>query len=128
MKTNQPRDKRITREIRRLFWRGNWQSKGTLVITYLGRIPAIAAYNVFIPLVSAFGIQAILTHHFNDVTRYAVWVVILSLVYTIFWGTAGIAVSRNGTEGAKYVQNQAFAKLTDAQLAEEPLMTAPAEK
>lgn len=108
MQKNNERDKRITREIHRLFWRANFQNKKTLLLCYLGRIPAVAAYNVFIPLVSAYGIQAILTKQFDDVEKYAMWVIALSLIYCVLWTVGGIAVSKNAIKGAEYVQNQVF--------------------
>jgi len=102
------RDRRTTREIHRLFWRANIQHKPTIILNYLCRIPAVAAYNTFIPLMGALAIQAILTHNSADVTKYAWWVVILSLLYSALWATGGIAVSYNAIIGSKYVQNAVF--------------------
>lgn len=102
------RDQKITREIHRLFWSGNLVDKKTLIISYMGRIPAVAAYNIFIPLVSAYAIQAIINRQFDEVAKYAWWVIGLSLVYCIMWSIAGVAVSRNAIRGSEYVQQRVF--------------------
>ncbi len=54
------RDKFLSRRIHKLFWTAQFQDKPTLVISYLCRIPAVAAYNIFIPLVTAQAVQAII--------------------------------------------------------------------
>lgn len=109
MSTKHVRDKVITREIHRLFWQGNLQDKPMLLVNYLGRIPAIAAYNIFIPLFSAYAIQAIISRHFEQVPMYAWWVVGLSLLYCAFWTIGGIAVTRNAIRGSVFVQNKIVA-------------------
>lgn len=103
------REKHITREIHRLFWEANFQSKVSLTLCYLMRIPAVAIYNIFIPLVGAYGIQAILNRQFGAVQEYAVWVVVLSVVYSVLWSLGGLAVSRNAIVGSEYLQNKVFA-------------------
>lgn len=110
-KSERQRDRKITREIHRLFWSGNFRDKKTLVISYIGRIPAVAAYNIFIPLVSAFAIQAIIDRQFDDVAKYAWWVIGLSLIYCVMWSIAGVAVSRNAIRGSEYVQEKVFNSL-----------------
>ncbi len=102
------RDKHITREIHKLFWQGNFQSKGTLITGYLTRIPAFAAYNTFIPLASAYGIQAILARNFSNVSTYATWIIVLALIYSVLWTTGNIVITKNSIIGAKYVQNKVF--------------------
>ncbi len=106
-KTNH-REREITRQIHRLFWRGNLQDKRALALCYLTRIPAVAAYNTFIPLVSAYAIQAILTRHFDKVGPFALWVVVLSLLYCVLWAIGNITVGKNAIKGSEYVQNQIF--------------------
>ena len=108
IKPKHDRDKVITREIHRLFWEGNLQDKRGLVLNYLGRVPAVAAYNIFIPLVTAYAIQAILTRNFASVNTYALWVVILSLAYCVLWVMGAIFSSRNALIGHKYIYNKIF--------------------
>lgn len=108
MKATPSRDKHITREIHKLFWQGNLQDKKTLAVAYLCHIPAIAAYNVFIPLVGAYGIQAILTRRFDSVNGYALLVIVLSIVYSVLWSIGGAAVSKNAIRGSVYIQNKIF--------------------
>lgn len=103
------RDKHIMREIHRLFWEANFVFKSALWLSYLGRIPAVAAYNIFIPLVSALGIQAIVAKDTELVEKYAVWVVLLAIFYCMSWSFAGVQVSRNAIKGAEYLQDKVFA-------------------
>jgi ATP-binding cassette subfamily B protein len=103
------RDKEITRQIHKLFWQGNLRDKKTLAINYLGRIPAVAAYNIFIPLVSAWGIEALVAGDIARVQQYALWIVGLAVVYCVFWSIGGIAVSKNAIAGSEYVQEKVFA-------------------
>jgi len=112
-KKDQRREKEITREIHRLFWRGNLQSKSTLIFCYLTRIPAVAAYNAFIPLVSAYAIQAILTRDFNSVNKYALWVLLLSITYSILWATGSTLISKNAIRGSEYVQEKIFSNFLE---------------
>lgn len=108
-KKERQRDRKITRQIHRLFWSGNLVDKKTLIISYICRIPAVAAYNIFIPLVSAYAIQAIINRQFDEVTKYAWWVIGLSLVYCVMWSIAGVAVSKNAIKGSEYIQHKVFA-------------------
>jgi ATP-binding cassette subfamily B protein len=103
------RDKHIMREIHRLFWEANFVFKRALWLSYLGRIPAVAAYNIFIPLVSALGIQAIVARDTALVERYAVWVVLLAVFYCISWSFAGVQVSKNAIRGSEYLQDKVLA-------------------
>jgi ATP-binding cassette subfamily B protein len=105
---NKQRDKYVTREIHRLFWKANFIDKKTLLISYLGRIPAVAAYNIFIPLMGAYGIQAILDKQLGQVTTYAWWIIGLSLTYCVLWSMAGITVSKNAIIGSRYIHNKVF--------------------
>jgi len=97
-------DKAITRQIHRLFWKANFIDKTGLIITYLARIPANLAYNTFIPLVSAYAIQAIVNRQLDEVKKYAVWVLLLAVFYIIAWTIGGLYVSRNASRGTEYIQ------------------------
>ncbi|HKR81511.1 MAG TPA: ABC transporter ATP-binding protein [Candidatus Saccharimonadales bacterium] len=108
MRASNARDKQITREVHRLFWRANRQHWPTLVLSYLFRVPAVAIYNTIIPLVGAYGIQAILTKHFDKVGTYAWWIVGLSLAYSVLWSVGDVLVSKNAQIGSEYVQNEVF--------------------
>ncbi|MEX0617246.1 MAG: ABC transporter ATP-binding protein [Candidatus Woykebacteria bacterium] len=103
------REGRINREIHKLFWQANFQDKNRLILTYLTRIPAVAAYNVFIPLVSAYGIQAIIDKRLDQVNHYALLVILLSIFYCLCWSIGGIAISKQAIKGSKYIQNRIFA-------------------
>ena len=109
MKTEErARDRRVMREIHRLFWRANLADKPTLVFCYLTRIPAMALYNVLIPVQIAYGIQAIVLGHFNLVSGYAWRVFFLSVGYTLLWIAGGLAIARNAIVGSEYLQKQIF--------------------
>lgn len=103
------RDKHITRQIHKLFWEANFIDKKNLILTYFTRIPATAASNVFIPLVSAYGIQAIIDGRYGEVNKYALWVLLLAAFYCVFWSIGGVAISRQAITASKYIQNKIFA-------------------
>lgn len=102
------RDKQITREIHRLFWRANWQDPVNLIICYLARIPGAAISNSLVPLAVAYGIEAIVSQNFDSVGHYA-WIVVgLSLLWVVLWSIGATAINRNGIPATKYVQSQVF--------------------
>ena len=68
------RDKTVTRAVHKLFWRGMLFTPRYFVPTVLFYPPAFFIMNVFIPLQVAYGIQAIITRHFDTVGHYAITV------------------------------------------------------
>jgi hypothetical protein len=59
------RDKQITREIHRLFWRSNLVKPWHLTLCVVTRFPAFMVYNVLIPVVVALALQAIILGNFD---------------------------------------------------------------
>jgi ATP-binding cassette subfamily B protein len=102
------RDRTITREIHRLFWRANLQDPLNLIISYVTRMTAVAAYNIFIPLLTAYAIQAIIQNDPGGVQRNAYYILGLALLYCVCWAVGDMAVNTNGIRASKYVQRQAF--------------------
>lgn len=114
MKNSQrQRDRQITRDIHRLFWRANWQDPRNLIVSYTLRMTAVVVYNVLVPLVSAYAIQAIIARDTQLVNRYVLGILGLSLVYCICWAVGDIAINRNGKKSSMYVQSAIFSNLLD---------------
>jgi ATP-binding cassette subfamily B protein len=107
------RDKEITRATYKLFQEANLQAKWLLLVAYATRIPAIAAYNVLIPFVSAYAIQAVVNKQFNKVRHYALYIILLSLFYCVCWYIASIAIAKQAVIGSKYIQNSVFSNFLD---------------
>lgn len=107
------RDKQITREIHRLFWRSNWQHKWSLIICYLMAIPSFGMVYVVIPLYTAYGVEALIEGRSNDVRRYAWLIVLFSLIYSIAWIIRTFTASYNGSQAGAYLQNQVFSNYLD---------------
>lgn len=103
------RDKQITREIHRLFWRANFQDKYGVIACLSVRLVAFSLLHIFMPLVIAYGIQAIVDQRFDDVPGYAWWLILIALGYAVFWTIGGVLISRNGVIGGAYLQRQVFA-------------------
>jgi ATP-binding cassette, subfamily B, bacterial len=103
------RDRYITREIHKLFWKANFIDTPKLITAYVTRILAIAAYNIFIPLVSAYGIQAIIDKRFDEVSKYALWILLLGVFYCVLWAIGGVAISKQAIKGSIFIQNKLFA-------------------
>jgi ATP-binding cassette, subfamily B, bacterial len=107
-KADLQRDKKVTREIHRLFWRANRDRPLYLVMTILLYPPAMFLINVLIPLMVAFGIQAIIKGNYDDVTSLA-WLIVGSMfVSQIIFTMATIAFDRLGTYAGSYVQKAIF--------------------
>lgn len=86
----------------------NLVDKSGFFITYLLRTPANIAYNILIPLVSAYAIQAIVDKQMDDVKKYALWIFALAVFYSITWTISGLYISRNASRGTEYIQRVAF--------------------
>jgi ATP-binding cassette, subfamily B, bacterial len=102
------RDRITSRQTHILFWKailGDWPN---LILWLFSRPLALVVYNVLIPLLVAYGLQAIVAKDFNLVSHYAIWVLILSLIYCILWGIGGIAIARNARMEIKHVQRIVF--------------------
>ena len=109
MSTERQRDRHITRQVHRLFWQGNLANKRTFFVWMLTRPAAIFIYNILIPIQLAYGLQAILTRHFDLVGHYALMIIVLALAYCVLWAIGGQAICRNGVIGAAFVQRKVFA-------------------
>jgi ATP-binding cassette subfamily B protein len=108
MRLSSNRDRAISRAIHRLFIRATLQDTPGVVICYLTRVPALILFNVFIPLQVAYGVQAIVTRHFDQVPHYALLILLLAVGYIILWSIGGLTISRNGAIGSAYVQRRVF--------------------
>jgi ATP-binding cassette, subfamily B, bacterial len=102
------RDREITRTIHRLFWKSNLVNSKLLWICVVTRFPAMLIYNVLIPIVVAYALQAIVTKQFEAVTGYALAVMLLTLAYCVLWAIGGVAICKNGEIGVEHVQKAVF--------------------
>lgn len=102
------RDKTITREVHRLFWRAMFYTPRYFIPTLIFYIPAFFVMNVFIPLQIAYGIQAIITRNFDNVGHYVWLVLCLTVIGQAIYSFATWAFNRNGIYGGTYVQRALF--------------------
>jgi ATP-binding cassette, subfamily B, bacterial len=102
------RDKEAARYTHRLFWKANFVDGVDFIIWLFTRPPALLIYNVFIPFEVAYGLQAIITRHFNSVDHYGLMVLLLGLAYCVLWGIGGVVICRNGRAGTEYIQREVF--------------------
>jgi ATP-binding cassette, subfamily B, bacterial len=103
------RDRQVARYTHKLFWRANSVDKLDFGLWLLTRPPALFIYHVIIPFQVAYGLQAIITRHFDKVGHYG-WLVLLSgVAYSILWGIGGVVISRNGRASTEYLQKVVFA-------------------
>jgi ATP-binding cassette, subfamily B, bacterial len=107
--TELQRDKRITREVHRLFWQGMFYTPHYFIPTIVCYLPAFFIMIVYIPLQVAYGIQAIITRHFDQVGHYALLAILLAILGQTLYAVATWAFNRNGIYGATYIQNNLFA-------------------
>jgi ATP-binding cassette subfamily B protein len=102
------RDRDITRSIHKLFLRATFIDRAGVGLCLLFRVPALVLYNIFIPLEIAYGVQAIVTRHFEQVSIHAWHILFLALGYSVLWALGGLVIARNGAIGSKYVQRTVF--------------------
>lgn len=107
------RDKEITKEIHRLFWRGHLLDKPRLFAGLVARVCAFSIYHVLLPLISAWGIQAILTNNTTQLNSYAFTLIILAAAFCLFFTFGQIMIARDGIIALKYVQNAVYASFLE---------------
>ena len=66
-KPDNQREKVVTREVHRLFWRAMLQTKLYFTLTVVLHIPVFLVMSVYVPLQIAYGIQAIITRRTTTV-------------------------------------------------------------
>jgi ATP-binding cassette subfamily B protein len=102
------RDRAVTRAIHRLFWRANFVDPYGVVSCLLAKIPALALFNVFIPLQIAFGIEAIIAKDMDAVSDHALYIFLMAVGYAVLWTLGTWTISRNGVIGGVYLQRKVF--------------------
>ena len=107
------RDREAARYTHRLFWRANFVDAPDFIIWFFTRPTALLIYNVLIPFEVAYGLQAIITRHFNSVDHYAYAILFLGIAYCVLWTVGGIAIIRNGKLGTEYIQKKVFENYLD---------------
>src|SRR4051812_18279869 len=108
-KADLARDREVTWAIHKLFWQAAYHRPFYFWLTWILDPPFFFLVNVYVPLQIAYGIQAILTHHFNQVGSHAWTIVAVMLAAQIIFLISTWAFNRDGTYGAAYVQRKVFA-------------------
>ncbi len=103
------RDREASRRTHGLFWQANFVDKPNLIFWALTRPAALLIYNILIPFAVAYGLQAIITGHFDQVGHYAWVVLLLGLGYCVLWTVGGLTISKNGIAGTEFLQRTVFA-------------------
>lgn len=103
------RDTEITREIHRLFWQANFQDLPGLLICYLARTPALVALHAVLPLVTAYGVDAVFARDLPRVWHQAYLAIGAAAAYGLLLAIGSYAIHKNGVIGATWLQNQVFA-------------------
>lgn len=107
------RDRQTARNTHILFWRANLVNWRGLVVWFFTRPPALLIYNVAIPFQVAYGLQAIITRRFDDVSHYAYAILFSGIAYCILWAVGGVAICRNGRDGTEFIQKEVFTNYLD---------------
>lgn len=108
IKAELQRDKNVTREIHKLFWRASTDRLRYFVLTVLLHPPAMFVIHVLIPVEVAFGIQAIIKGNFDHVSFIAGAILISMFIAQVVFALATVAFDRLGTFAGSYVQNAVF--------------------
>lgn len=107
------RDHQAARHTHRLFWRATATDKANLIIWLFTRPLALLIYNVIIPFQVAYGLQAIITRHFDRVSHYAYAILFSGIAYCVLWAVGGVAICRNGRAGTEFIQKEVFTNYLD---------------
>lgn len=101
------RDKKVTRATHTLFLRALVKDKFAMTLGLL-QIGAVFVVYVYIPLLTAYALQAIITRQFGQVTRYGIEIAIASLAYCLFVAVSSWGMNRAAVAGASSIQNEVF--------------------
>lgn len=102
------RDRRVTRETHKLFWKATLHKPVYFIFTVVLHLPAMLVIHVLIPVLAALGIQAIIKENFDQVAVYASAIVVGMFLSMIVFSFATIAFDRLGTYAGSYVQKAVF--------------------
>lgn len=102
------RDKAIIRQVHKLFFEANWQTKWYFLFGLITRTAAIICTAVLIPLAIAYGIEGITEHSLPKVQQQASWVLALGLVHGVLWVLSGHLVNRGGEIANEYLQHKVY--------------------
>jgi ATP-binding cassette subfamily B protein len=106
--TQKQRDRNVTREVHRIFWRALLQDRQNLILTFLLRLPAFFLVQIYIPLQVAYGVEAVVTRHFEAVGGNVQAILIAALIYTVLWGIGIVTVTKNAITATSHVQQAVF--------------------
>lgn len=101
-------DRAATKATHKFFWEAMLVDSFNFVLWLLTRPAALFVYNVVIPFLVAFGLQAIITKQFSEVNRYALLILLAGLTYCTLWSLGGVAICKNGKAGTEYLQETIF--------------------
>ncbi|MEO6761791.1 MAG: ABC transporter ATP-binding protein [Candidatus Saccharimonadales bacterium] len=102
------RDREAARYTHRLFWRATFVDGVDFIIWALTRPLALLIYNVLIPFEVAYGLQSIITRHFNEVNHFGIMILLLGIAYCVLWTIGGVVICRNGRIGSEFIQREVF--------------------
>ena len=102
------RDREAARYTHKLFWKATFIDGTDFIFWLFTRPLALVIYNIFIPFEVAYGLQAIITQHFDQVDHYGLTILLLGIAYSVLWGIGGVVICRNGRAGTEYIQREVF--------------------
>jgi hypothetical protein len=102
------RERSITRATSRLFWEANLQARWALFFGYIFRISAWICNIVLVPLFVSYGLEAILTKRFDLVFGYAMTVLILVSLFSLFISIGEWLIIKNALTGSDIIQKRIF--------------------
>src|SRR4030095_6192022 len=112
-KSQKKRDKRITREIHRLYWKANFQRPLELILCYVFRLPAFILVHTIMPLIIALAIEDIFNKNLDNVIVHVWQLVFVILAFCICWAIAGLVIPRNGVAAGDFVQRKVFSNFLE---------------
>lgn len=107
-KAQTKREKEITRQIHRLFWRHMTRKPGKFVFAMSVRFLAFGMVHLLMPLVVANGLAAIINKQFDIVSGYVWQLLGLALVFGVLWTFSNLIIIRILTKAGLRLQQEVF--------------------
>lgn len=108
IKKDLERDKQVTSAVHKLFWRSMTGKKLYFATAVIASPPAFFLINIFAPLQTAYGIQAIINRDFDLVTHQAWLVLLYATLGSLLLAVGAWAINRIGVIGGSSVQRSVF--------------------
>jgi ATP-binding cassette subfamily B protein len=102
------RDKHLTRQIHRLYWKHLLHNPTRLIGGMCLRVPSYAATHLFMPVVVANALQAIIEKRFDSINTYAYQLLGIAAAFSVMWAISNFMIVGCLTQAGERLQREVF--------------------